>query len=70
MGDAARIIGYIEEVVDAVALTASPATGGLLNAAKAIISATLDAKGLHRLIAEGQRLTEDEAIALAFPPRP
>jgi predicted ATPase/DNA-binding winged helix-turn-helix (wHTH) protein len=65
--DAARILGYIEGARTAVVL---PSAHRLCDAANAVVAAALDGKELERLRAEGRQLTADDAIALAFPPRP
>ena len=65
--DAARILGYIEGARTAVVL---PSAHRLRDAANAMVAAALDGKELERLRAEGRGLTADDALALAFPPRP
>jgi hypothetical protein len=65
--DAARIAGYIEATQSTVVL---PSARRFCDSANALIAGAMEVEELDRLHAEGRRLTGDEAIALAFPPRP
>ena len=67
LADAARLIGYIDGSRTGETVVQSPSMRRSYDEAFAVIEATLDASQFNRLRAEGRKLTEEEATALALP---
>jgi predicted ATPase/DNA-binding winged helix-turn-helix (wHTH) protein len=69
MDDAARVIGYLENP-NAPPTLSTATKRRCHHEARAMVAAALRDDEFDRLLAEGCALTEDEAVSVAFPPRP